>query len=105
MMVKNFTVGFGIINNANPMTKDAQPILVIMSLKFNSQTLCHKILSKPIMIAKNEERIRNFSSLRSSKICLIRFGFRLNIKKNIRRHHPQNFAKNIELSMILVFFM
>ena len=61
-------------------------------------------ISNTEFIDKKDEVIRNFSSFKSENICLIRLGFRLKIRKNIKRYHPQNFAKKIEISIMNVFY-
>ena len=54
-------------------------------------------------MATKDEIIKNFSSLRSLKICLIRLGLKLKMKKKIRRYQPQNFVKKTEISIITFF--
>jgi hypothetical protein len=60
------------------------------------------ILSNPTVMAKKAKMIKNFSSFKSSKICLIRLGFRLKIKKKMSKYQPQNFAKKSEISMLKI---
>lgn len=62
MICKAGTARFGNINSDKPINSDDQPITVIKSFQFGSQTLWNKIFIKPTIIATNAETIKNFSS-------------------------------------------
>jgi hypothetical protein len=64
------------------------------------------MFNKPTIMAMNEVVIKNFSSLRSKKICRILLGLKVKITKKIMRYHPQNLAKKIDMfSIMKVLFM
>src|SRR5690606_31389692 len=96
------TVGFGIIKSAIPINKDAHPIKVIISNHDGSHKLWNNTFNSPITVAKRDDKIRNFSSFKSSNICFILAGLKVRITKNIIRYQPQNFAKKSDTSIIIV---
>ena len=102
MICKTGTARFGNINNDKPIKRDDQPMSVINNFQFGSQTLWNNIFINPTIIATNAEIIKNFSSWRSLKICFIRFGFKLSIKKKMSRYQPQNFAKKSYVSIVFL---
>ena len=89
----------GKINITTPFNKAVQPKRVMIIVQLASQILWNNMLSKPIIMARNEANMANFWSLAYSSICLMREGLKLSITKKMMRYQPQNLAKKIETSI------